>query len=167
MKTGYSNRCRPRPGLTVLLLLVMSLAACSPDRPPTGDLAQGQEPYLRWCASCHGFNGEGKPPTFPPIAGSEWLDLSDQALALIVLYGLRGEIQVKGETYRGYMPPMQHLSDQDIADIIVFMRSAWTEDEASIDADGVERLRTIFPGRRPPLEGLDGLLEAVEFVEAQ
>lgn len=167
MKTVYSNRCRLRPGLTVLLLLSLAVAGCSSDLPPAGEMAQGQEPYLRWCASCHGLNGEGKPPTFPPIAGSEWLALSDEALALIVLYGLRGEIQVKGQTYRGYMPPMQHLSDQDIADILNFMRSAWTDDKASINAEGVERLRTIFPGRRPPLEGLDGLLEAVEFVESQ
>lgn len=130
-------------------------------------MAQGQEPYLRWCASCHGNNGEGKPPTFPPIAGSEWLELSDQALTLIILYGLRGEIQVAGQTYRGYMPPMQHLNDKDIADIVAFMRSAWTEQEAWIDAAGVAELRTVFPGRRPPLEGLDGLLEAVEFVESR
>lgn len=130
-------------------------------------MVQGQEPYLRWCASCHGINGEGKPPTFPPIAGSEWLDLSDEALTLIILYGLRGEIQVMGQTYRGYMPPMQHLRDEDIADIVGFMRTAWTDREAHLDAAGVAELRTVFPGRRPPLEGLEGLLEAVEFVESR
>ncbi len=166
MKDSYSNRCRTSAGLTIAVLLALLVIGCSSDMPPAGELALGQEPYLRWCSSCHGINGEGKPPTFPPIAGSEWLALSDDALALIILYGLRGEIEVMGQTYRGYMPPMQHLRDDDIADIITFMRSAWTDDEAQIDADEVARLRTVFPGRRPPLEGLEGLLEAVEFVES-
>lgn len=165
MTKAYSNRCRAVAGTALAALLL--LVGCSSELPPSGEMAQGQEAYLRWCASCHGNQGEGKPPTFPPLAGSEWLDLSDEALALIILYGLRGEIEVMGQIYRGYMPPMQHLRDQDIADIVLFMRNAWTDREAHLDAAGVAELRTVFPGRRPPLEGLEGLLEAVEFVESR
>lgn len=125
-------------------------------------MVQGQEPYLRWCAQCHGNQGEGKPPAFPPLAGSEWLALPDEALALIVLYGLRGEIEVAGRTYNGYMPPMQHLPDADIADLIGYMLLAWSERESRLSEADVTRLRGVFQGRRPPLSGRAGLEEALD-----
>ncbi len=150
--------------LSLALLTALVLSACT-DPAPTGDLALGQEPYLRWCASCHGNNGEGRPPAFPPIAGSEWLDLSDDGLALIILYGLRGEIEVAGRTYRGFMPPMQHLLDEDVADVIAFMLDTWGNRQATIDAERVNELRGAFEGRRPPLDGLNGVKDAIEAVQ--
>lgn len=161
MKT-YCNR-RPRGCWSLLAAIValLVLVGCGDGRPPASELAQGQEPYLRWCASCHGNQGLGKPPAFPPLAGSEWLELPDEALALIVLYGLRGEIEVAGRSYNGYMPPMQHLGDGDIADLIGFILTTWAERESGLDEADVLALRGAFEGRRPPLDGLEGVEEAL------
>jgi mono/diheme cytochrome c family protein len=162
--SNYCNRTLGGKGLALLLILAAAMfgTACSDDRPPPGELAPGQEPYLRWCASCHGNRGEGKPPAFPPMADSEWLDLPDQALALIVLNGLRGEIEVAGRTYRGYMPPMQHLSDDDVAAIIGYIVTTWGGRDPALDVADVASLRQAFPGRQPPLEGLEGVERALE-----
>lgn len=163
MNRAYCNRSAAHRGLLLpLLLLALLLVACDDGRPPPGELAQGQEPYLRWCAQCHGNQGEGKPPAFPPLAGSEWLDLPDEALALIVLYGLRGEIEVAGRSYNGYMPPMQHLRDADIADLIGYMLLTWSERESRLGEADVTALRGVFQGRRPPLHGLEGVEEALD-----
>jgi mono/diheme cytochrome c family protein len=160
MKTDYCNRSA---GIWLLsLVLALLLTGCGDDRPPAGELAEGQEPYLRWCAQCHGNQGEGKPPAFPPLAGSEWLDLPDEALALIVLYGLRGPIEVAGRSYNGYMPPMQHLRDADIADLIGYMLSAWGGRESGLSEADVAGLRGAFQGRRPPLSGLEGVEDALD-----
>lgn len=137
------------------------LTACNSATPPV-ELAAGQEPYLRYCASCHGNQGEGKPPAFPPLAGSEWMDLPSEALALIVLYGLRGEIEVAGRTYRGYMPPMQHLGDEDIAALLGYAERTWAGREPGLEASDIARLRNAFVGQRAPLEGLNGLMQALE-----
>lgn len=153
-----------KPHALPLLLMLLVLSGCS-DPLPSGELAFGQEPYLRWCASCHGVEGEGRPPAFPPIAGSEWLDLPDDGLALIILYGLRGEIQVAGRTYRGFMPPMQHLLDDDIADVVAFMLSSWGDRESELRPERVAELRGAFEGRRPPLDGWDGVQQAIEAVQ--
>jgi mono/diheme cytochrome c family protein len=117
---------------------------------------------LRYCASCHGNQGEGKPPTFPPLAQSEWLALGPDALGLIVLYGLRGEIEVAGQTYRGYMPPMQHISDEEIAQLLSYMNDAWVEDGQAVSAADIARLRGAFDGPRSPLDGYEGLMDALE-----
>ena len=150
------------PGLCrlVLLGLVAALAACGSDQTAL-ELAPGQEQYLRHCASCHGNQGEGRPPTFPPLAGSEWMELPSEALALIILLGLRGEIEVAGRTYRGYMPPMQHINDEDIAALIGFTERAWAGREPRLSGADVARIRGSFDGRRPPLYRKEGLLEAL------
>ena len=141
-------------------LLLAGLTACSSDTPSDESLATGQGEYLRWCGSCHGNAGEGKPPAFPPLAGSEWLDLPDQALAMIVLHGLRGEIEVAGRTYRGYMPPMRHLPDEDVAAIIGFVLVSWGERQSLIDADQVGRLRAGQP--QTPIDGLEDLMRRIQ-----
>lgn len=147
-----------------LAALVLLLVGCGEPPPPPGELAFGQEPYLRYCASCHGNQGLGKPPTFPPLANSEWLELGNDALGLIVLYGLRGEIEVAGRRYRGYMPPMQHISNEDIAALLTYTNAAWGSGE-TMSADDVQRLRGVFDGPRSPLNGYDGLMEALDSIQ--
>ena len=161
MTVNYCNRTARRTWTGTLMALVILLSGCGNGNSIPDELAPGQEPYLRWCASCHGNAGEGKPPAFPPLAGSEWLELPDEGLAMIILYGLRGEIEVAGRTYRGYMPPMQHLSDQDIAEVVVFMLQQWGERESDFDEADANRLREVFQGRRPPLEGWEGVQDAL------
>ncbi len=152
----------PALGRVALLLLTAGLAACSNDRSdPWLELAPGQEAYLRHCASCHGNQGQGRPPTFPPLAGSEWMALPSEALALIVLLGLRGEIEVAGRTYRGYMPPMQHISDEQIADLIGFTEREWAGRESQLSAADVAAIRARFESGRSPLYRMEGVLQAL------
>lgn len=138
------------------------LSACGQTGPSANELVPGQAEYLRWCASCHGNAGEGKAPAFPPLAGSQWLDLPDRALALIVVRGLRGEIEVAGRAYRGYMPPMRHLNDQDIASILHFVIASWGGREAQLTPAQVAELRLLSADPPVPLDGLNGVMDAYE-----
>ena len=131
--------------------LVLLLAGCQSEPDSGLVLEAGQSEYLRWCASCHGNAGEGKPPAFPPLAGSEWLAFSDRGLAMIVLYGLRGEIEVAGQTYRGYMPPMSHLPDSEIAAILGFINRTWGVREQAPDEALIAAIRAAEQTR--PLNG--------------
>lgn len=166
MHKRYCNLNNPTSGRTALALLLAStvwmLVGCSPSSPPPAELAFGQEPYLRYCASCHGNQGGGKPPTFPPLAQSEWLTLGSDALGLIVLYGLKGEIEVAGQTYKGYMPPMQHISDEEIAALLTYMNEAWADGGEAVSAADITRLRGAFDGPRAPLDGYEGLMDALD-----
>jgi nitrite reductase (NO-forming) len=42
-----------------------------------------------------------------------------------VLHGLQGPVTVNGTTYNGQMPPMQFLTDEEIAGALSFARASW------------------------------------------
>lgn len=92
-------------------------------------LAQnGQVLYGQYCASCHQANGQGLAGTFPPLAGhvQEILAKKDGRTYLIdvVLFGLAGQIKVKGQTYNGAMPAWEaQLKDDQVAAILNFLAS--------------------------------------------
>jgi mono/diheme cytochrome c family protein len=142
------------------MFLAVLASACGSEPESEVELAPGQGEYLRWCASCHGNAGEGKPPAFPPLAGSEWLEFPDRGLAMIILYGLRGEIEVAGRTYRGYMPPMTHLPDAEIEAILSYVVRSWAGRENQLRAADIAALRVAEDTR--PLNARAGLEARLE-----
>ena len=77
----------------------------------------GEAAYNKNCAACHQQNGEGLPPTFPGLKGSE-IALGDvEAHIDIVLNGSQ-----KNPAMAAYGP---QLSEVDLAAIITYERNAW------------------------------------------
>lgn len=135
------------------------LAGCSDE--PKEPMQPGEAEYVRYCSTCHARDGAGRPPGFPPLAGSEWLELGPEAVSLIVLLGLRGEIEVAGQTYRGYMPTMRQVSDADMTAILGFINEQWAGWESVPNADEVAQLREFAAGEEL-LEGRAELEQALE-----
>jgi mono/diheme cytochrome c family protein len=81
------------------------------------------------CMACHQAHGEGLPNQFPPLNKSEWVvgDKGSVArLSRIVLYGLQGEVPVRGNTFNGAMPAWGgQLKDYQIAAVLTFIRGNW------------------------------------------
>lgn len=84
----------------------------------------GQEIYKQVCAACHGQNGEGLAPAFPPLAESEWVNGPAENLIRIQLHGLQGPIAVRGKGYNAIMPANAGMSDQEIASVLTYIRSS-------------------------------------------
>lgn len=59
----------------------------------------------------------------------------------LVLNGFSGPLQVNGETYNGTMPPMGHLKDEEIAEILSYVRSSWGNSAATVSAAEVAAVR--------------------------
>ncbi len=84
--------------------------------------APGSELFAGRCAMCHQANGAGLPGQFPRLAGR--VNVIAQSppgrhyLALVLLNGMLGSIDVDGQAISGLMPSIAALPDQDLADIL-------------------------------------------------
>jgi mono/diheme cytochrome c family protein len=94
------------------------------------------------CVSCHGFDAKGFTPYMPGLAGNPVV-LDDNPSSLINLV-LNGSIPliVKGTPDAYRMPQFrQQSSDQDIADVITFIRNGWGNQAPAVTAAQVAKLR--------------------------
>jgi len=80
-------------------------------------------------------------PVFPPLAGSEYLKRPVRELTGIVVNGLAGEITVKGKKYNGAMPSHAFLTDEQVADVVTFVRNSWGSSESAATIDDVRSVR--------------------------
>ena len=125
---------------------------------------KGQSIYSR-CAACHQPNGLGNANVgYPPLAGSEWvLNESPRWVIAIVLKGLRGPIEVKGETYNNVMAAQgAGLSDEDLANVITYVRrnADWGNDPnlPIVTPEQVKSVREEIDSR-PSMFTVEDLLE--------
>ncbi len=114
--------------LTALGILSLARFSAQGAETVTESAANGAKVYARpgLCGTCHQANGAGIPGAFPPLAGSEWVTGGVPALIRMVVHGIEGEITVSGTTYNAVMPAQGgQLSDQEIADVLTYIRSSW------------------------------------------
>ncbi len=104
-------------------------------------LEAGGKLYTQHCAACHMEDGKGDGTRFPPLNESEWVLGDKRTLINILLKGLDGEITVKGETFLGNMPPLDYLTDREIAQILTYIRSNFGNEAVEVRPDEVSRVR--------------------------
>lgn len=117
----------------------------------------GKAVYGRICASCHLGNGKGVPANnIPPLAGSEFAQGDPTVPIRIVLHGFRGPIVRAGANINGQMAAWQdQLSDQDIADVLTYVRSSFGNSGAAVTADEVKAVREKTASRVVPFTEAD------------
>jgi mono/diheme cytochrome c family protein len=102
----------------------------------------GAAVYTGACASCHGFDAKSFPPYMPALAGNPVV-LDDNPASLINEV-LNGSIPLvaKGTPAAYRMPQFrQQLSDQDIAEVVTFIRDRWGNQASAVTAPQVAKLR--------------------------
>ncbi len=104
----------------------------------------GATTYAGSCAACHGADGRGQPPFMPPLAGNPAvLDADPSSLINLVLNGA-DPIVVKGipDAYR--MPQFRiQLDDEEIAEVLSFVRGGWGNGAEAVTAEQVKKLRPV------------------------
>lgn len=127
--------------------------AAKADAAATADAGgPGKAVYGRICASCHLGTGKGVPGNnIPPLAGSEIVNGDPQKPIAIVLHGFRGPIVRGGVNINGQMASWKdQLSDQDIADVLTYVRSNFGNSGAAVTPDEVKTLREATASRVTP-----------------
>ena len=98
--------------------------------------------YLDNCAACHRPDGKGYDSVFPALAGNPVAEAANPiSLASIVLGGSATPITSLTPA-QFTMPAFDwRLTDQDIADVVNFVRTSWGNSASAIDVNSVSRLR--------------------------
>ena len=103
--------------------------------------AAGEKVFAGACASCHMATGQGLPGVFPPLAKSDFL-MADKMRAIeVVTRGLSGPVKVNGTQYNSVMPPQAQLSDEDVANVLTFVRNNWGNKGDAVTAAEVKKVR--------------------------
>ncbi|MEO0454765.1 MAG: cytochrome c, partial [Verrucomicrobiota bacterium] len=120
----------------------------APEDPAAKLLKLGKRTYTTYCQSCHQGSGMGVAGVYPPLSGSEWVLDTTIRPTLIVLNGLQGPIQVKGNTYNQVMAQWgSALSDKEIAAVVSYIRNEWGNQATTIDADYVANIRDSYSSK--------------------
>lgn len=111
---------------------------------PEKPLAEvGAKIFRAQCVACHKASGLGAPGAFPPLVDSPWVLGSEERLARIIINGLKGPIEVKGEIYNGNMPAYGpqglNLKPKKIAGVLSYIRQEWGHDAPEVSVESVER----------------------------
>lgn len=109
-----------------------------------GDLvaAQGAALFGSYCATCHQTNGSGVRNAIPPLEGSRYVLAEASVPIAILLRGIAGPIEVKGEVYNGRMPTFHAaLENQEIALILTHIRSSWSNEATAVSSEQVATVR--------------------------
>ena len=121
---------------------------------------RGSEVYLRdgYCTTCHQKDGNGLPEAqFPPLTGSEWVQGDEDRLIRLVLHGLVGPIEVKGVKYPGAVPmtPFKFLKDEEVADVLTFVRNAFGNKAPPVTPQAVQKVRAATQDQKSFYQGAD------------
>ena len=104
----------------------------------------GAEVYLHNCAICHMNDGTGVNRMFPPLAGNPVV-ITDNATSMANIVTFGGILPPTNTAPSAVAMPgfRDHLSDQQIADAVNFMRKSWgNQAPGTLSAADIRKLRT-------------------------
>lgn len=116
-------------------------------------LQLGAQVYQRdgLCATCHQPDGRGVPGAFPPLTASPWVEGDTARLIKIVQLGMMGPLEVDGVQYNSAMPPQGVLlSDQEMAAVLTYIRTAWDNNGSEVTPEQVKQVRAEMGSRLAP-----------------
>jgi mono/diheme cytochrome c family protein len=105
-------------------------------------LAQGEKLYKKHCQECHGTSGQGAPGIYPALAGNRSVTMTIPTNVIrSVLNG--GYPPTTAANPRPYgMPPFQQIiRDEEVAQVVSFIRNAWGNRGGLVSAIDVDLSR--------------------------
>ncbi len=104
----------------------------------------GARVYTAYCMHCHGVDGRGFAPMLAPLAGnSNVLEKDPSSLINVTLNGTE-DLVIGGIPAAYPMPKYASvLSDQQVADVVSFIRSGWGNGAPVVGAGEVGKIRKV------------------------
>ncbi|HUS35981.1 MAG TPA: c-type cytochrome, partial [Verrucomicrobiae bacterium] len=112
-------------------------------------IARGKQVFMQTCFVCHQPSGEGIPSQIPPLAKSDFLMADKERSIRVVLQGLSGEVQVNDKKFNGIMVPLNNLADEEIANVLTYVRNSFGNTGDPVAPDEVRKVRSESPAPAP------------------
>ena len=106
-------------------------------------ISLGKTVYDARCASCHGAMGEGKPPHWPPLANNQSIEMESAVNPIRMVLNGGYPPGTKGNPRPYGMPPFAGLlSDNEVAAVVSYIRTAWGNRGTPVSAREANELRS-------------------------
>jgi mono/diheme cytochrome c family protein len=109
--------------------------------PSSSQMANGEKLYKGSCIACHELDGSGAPRIYPPLPGNANLQSANPASAIRIVLDGAETITTPRAPNTGSMPGYAKMSNQEVADVVTYIRNAWGNAASAVTADEVARLR--------------------------
>ncbi|MCS3418454.1 mono/diheme cytochrome c family protein [Pseudomonas sp. BIGb0450] len=108
--------------------------------------SRGAELYIDNCAACHRTNGQGDARVFPKIAGnSSVLSQDPVSMIRLVLAGSSLPATATAPSTLGMPGFAWRLSDDEVAQLLSFVRTSWGNQAPAVSAVQVKQIRDTLP----------------------
>jgi mono/diheme cytochrome c family protein len=102
----------------------------------------GEQLYRNICSGCHQPDGQGREQLAPSLVNSPLVTADPGIGARILLAGKEGKI--------GLMPPQGVLSDEQIADVLTYIRREWGHTASAVAPEDVKEVRGLTSTHTQP-----------------
>jgi len=104
-------------------------------------ITRGKTVYAKYCLTCHQVDGSGVANLNPPLINTKWTLGSKTVLIQQVLKGSSGKVEIDGDTFSNTMPPLKVLTDQQIADVLTYVRNSFGNKASAASVGEVKAVR--------------------------
>ena len=134
--------------LRAIAVYLKEISASAPEAalapPSAAQMASGKKLYEGSCVACHERDGSGTPRIYPPLPGNANLQSADPASAIRIILDGAETITTSRAPNTGSMPPYTaKMSDQDVADVVTYIRNAWGNAGPAVTPTEVAKARNI------------------------
>ena len=134
-----------RASSSLQAVAVAAAAHASGDLTTEEQIKAGKELFMGTCSTCHQGNGEGMAGVFPPLAASDYIKADPTSVPRVILHGMQGKVTVNGTDYDSIMPPMNQLTDDEVANISTYVLNSWNNPGGKVSKEEVAKIRKAKP----------------------
>ncbi len=107
---------------------------------PAASLAAGKALYAQNCLACHQADGAGVERMNAPLTKTSWVLGDKTRLVKVLLNGMQG-VDIDDEVYTNVMPAFAQLSDQQLADVLTYIRNSFGNKATAVSSAEVKAVR--------------------------
>ncbi len=102
---------------------------------------RGKIVYETYCLTCHQDDGAGVPKLNPTLSNTSYTTGDKKKLITWVLKGTTDKIAIDGKFYSNNMAPQNYLKDEEIADVLTYIRNSFGNKASAVTVAEVKAVR--------------------------